>query len=125
MRHAVRHLCQLSLDLMLNLRSQVAGSRHEKACRVLGVFRLSKKVRSNPSGIAMLCENNGLCRACGQVDCTIIADDLLGGSDELVSRPEDLIHSRYALRAVGERRNRLRATNPRDSFDSEDSCHSQ
>src|SRR6266702_4980214 len=103
MRHAVGHPLKLRLDFTLNFRSQAARIRHEKACRVLGVLRLGKKVGCNPTRIATLCENDGLCGACWQVDGTVIADDLLGGGDVLVSWAENLVHSLHALCAVSHR----------------------
>src|SRR5437899_10357029 len=119
MRHAVGHPLKLRLDFTLNFRCQAARIRHEKACRVLGVLRLSEKVGCNPTRIATLCENDGLCGACWQVDGTVIADDLLGGGDVFVSRPEDFFYSRHTLCAVSHRSDSLGSADSCDSFDAQ------
>ena len=48
-------------------------------------------------------------RARQQIDGAIESHHFLGGGHEQISRPDDLVHPRNALCAVGQRRNRLRA----------------
>ena len=59
-------------------------------------------------------QHDDLARAGDAVDGDLAEDVLLGQGDEQVARPDDHVHRRHALDAVGQRRHRLGAADAVD-----------
>src|SRR6266403_777038 len=84
------------------------------------MFDLCQKISGNPARITVLAENNRFSWAGRQIDRTIAAYKLLGGSDVLIARSEDFFDARNRLGAVGKCGNGLSAADASDALDPED-----
>ncbi len=82
----------------------------ENGLRVLVVLRLRKQVHRDPLGIGpAVAQHHDLGRPGDHVDVHLRRTRALGGGDIHISRTDDLVDLGNRLRAVSERRDRLRA----------------
>ena len=81
------------------------------------VFGLCEKIGGNPLSRAARGDDDDLGRAGVEIDAAIGGDERFCGCDVSIAWTHDLVDPRNRLRAVGERRNRVRpadAEHPRD-----------
>ena len=87
---------------------------------------LGQKVSGDPVGIVVaIGDDENFRRAGDHVDADRAEDDALGGGDIGIARPDDLGDGRDALRAIGQRRDRLRAADAVDFLDAGNLCGGQ
>src|SRR3546814_12684678 len=72
---------------------------------------LREQIHCDPARIGIaIADDDDLARAGNRVDADAAEDRALGGGDIGVARPDDLVDRRTRRRSVGDRGNRLRAT---------------
>ncbi len=91
----------------------VAPARgHQDRASVRVVLRLSDQVGGHPGGRHAVGEDDDFGRPGVEVDGAVGRHQVLRGSHEPVAGPDDLVHARHRLGAVGERGHRLRSADP-------------
>ncbi len=88
------------------------------ACAARVVLRLRQQIGGDPFRVVVpVGDDQDLGRAGDHVDPDLAEDPPLGRGDIGVARTDDLVDRRDRRRAVGERRDRLRAADPVDLVD--------
>ena len=78
------------------------------------MFGLRDEIRGDETRIAARSDNENFRGAGRQIYGAIGADDLFCGSDVTIAGSEYFIHARHRMRAIGQRRDGLRAADARD-----------
>src|SRR5260370_23876009 len=109
-RYAERQFAELPFDFALYLPGKGGRRGDEETCRIPCVFSLGQQVRGNPARVAFCRQDNRFGWPGGQINRAISADELFGGGDGFVARPEYLFPARNQFRAGSEGSDCLGAT---------------
>src|SRR5215470_350968 len=110
---------QLRYDLPLYISRKCGRSGNEEAACIGCVLSLCQQVRSNRARVALTGKHHRFRRSRGHINRAVRAHNLLGSSDIAIPRATYFLDRWKLLRSIRQRRNCLRAADPRKLMDAE------